>query len=189
MQSISMQQTMHAALLKRSDAPLYCIYIGVEWASFAEQLGHGHCFEVQPLLVIPSLDPQTQQRFDTHNLGTNKGWFEESNHERALFTFLGLSTISTNEPAVSHDHIKSDLDTVCDVDVDIENTLWAYVEPCKTRDATKSADIHAALEKQVGKTQARELLARTKATVAQDSTGKKNRVLRLDGSLLKLRVA
>ena len=185
----AMQQIMHATLLKRSDAPLYCIYIGVGWASFAEELGRDHCFEVQPLLIIPNLDPQMQQRFDTHNLGTIKGWFEESNHERALSTFLGLSTIPINESVMSVDPLESVSDVTCDVVMDIENTLWTYVETCESKDATKSADIHTALEKHVGKKQARELLARTKATVAQDSTGKKNRVLRLDGSLLKLRVA
>jgi hypothetical protein len=84
MQSILMLQTMHATLLKRIDASLYCIYVGADWARFAEQLGHGHCFEVQPLLVIPNLTIQTQQRFDAYNLGTNKGWFEELNHEHVL---------------------------------------------------------------------------------------------------------
>jgi hypothetical protein len=90
------------------------------------------------------------------------------------------STISANEAVVP-----------CDVEVeniDADDPVWAYVEPCTTRYATKSADIHTALEQHVGKVQARKLLARTKATVAQDTTGKKNRVLRLDRSLLKLRV-
>jgi hypothetical protein len=48
-------------------------------------------------------------------------------------------------------------------------------------------EIRAALEEKVGKTQAQKLLARTKPTVSQDSSGKKNRVLKLGGSLLKLK--
>ena len=73
-------------------------------------------------------------------------------------------------------------------DVNIEtNPLWNYVAPCTTREATKSAEVRAALEEMCGKDVARSLLTNTKATVAQDPSGKKNRVLKLGGSLIKLK--
>ena len=71
--------------------------------------------------------------------------------------------------------------------VDEADPLWGYVTACSTREATKCAEIRAALETKVGKVQAQKLLARAKPTVAQDPSGKKNRVLKLGGSLLKLK--
>ena len=52
--------------------------------------------------------------------------------------------------------------------------LWGYVSACTTRDAAKATDLRAALEAQCGKKVAKSLLGRTKATVAQDASGKKN---------------
>jgi hypothetical protein len=72
-------------------------------------------------------------------------------------------------------------------DMETDDPIWNYVQACSTREATKCADIRAALEEKVGKSEAQKLLARAKPTVAQDASGKKNRVLRLGGSLLKLK--
>ena len=70
---------------------------------------------------------------------------------------------------------------------DVPPQLWEYVERCSTRDATKAVDIRAALIAKLGKPRATELLSYTKATVAMDAQGRNNRVLRANGTLLKLR--
>ena len=70
----------------------------------------------------------------------------------------------------------------------VENDpLWGYVSACTTRDAAKATDLRAALEAQCGKEVAKSLLGRTRATVAQDASGKKNRVLKLGNSFIKLK--
>jgi hypothetical protein len=73
------------------------------------------------------------------------------------------------------------------LDMETDDPIWDYVQACSTREATKCTDIRAALEEKVGKVEAQKLLARAKPTVAQDASGKKNRVLKLGGSLLKLK--
>ena len=59
----------------------------------------------------------------------------------------------------------------------------------KAADADKAVDIRAALEQRLGKPAARHLLACTRATVAKQNGGHKNRILRLGGTALKLRRA
>ena len=78
------------------------------------------------------------------------------------------------------------MDAVSEEGVD-NDPLWGYVVPCVARDAAKAVDLRAVLEAQCGKEVAKSLLAHTKATVAQDSCGKKNRVLKLGGSFIKLK--
>ena len=73
------------------------------------------------------------------------------------------------------------------LDMETDDPIWDYVQACSTREATKCIEIRAALESKLGKVQAQKLLARAKPTVAQDSSGKKNRVLKLGGCLLKLK--
>ena len=77
-------------------------------------------------------------------------------------------------------------DAVSEGCVDMD-PLWGYVSACTTRDAAKATDLRAALEAQCGKEIAKSLLGRTKATVAQDASGKKNRVLKLGNSFIKLK--
>ncbi len=74
-----------------------------------------------------------------------------------------------------------------DMETEPDDPIWEYVQACSTRQATRCVEIRAALEEKVGKAQAQKLLARAMPTVAQDSSGKKNRVLKLGGSLLKLK--
>ena len=70
---------------------------------------------------------------------------------------------------------------------DVPPQIWEYVKPCSTRDATKAVDIRTALVAMVGKPRATELLSNTRATVAKDAQGRNNRVLRANGTLLKLK--
>jgi hypothetical protein len=70
---------------------------------------------------------------------------------------------------------------------DADPELWEHVEPCATRDASKAVDIRSALTAKLGKARAVQLLSKTRATVAKDAQGHNNRVLRANGTLLKLR--
>ena len=76
------------------------------------------------------------------------------------------------------------MDAVSDVGND---PLWEHVVPCIARDAAKAVDLRAALEARCGKEVAKNLLANTKASVAQDASGKKNRVLKLGASYISLK--
>ena len=51
----------------------------------------------------------------------------------------------------------------------------------------KAVDLRATLEARCGKETAKSLLVSTKASVAQDASGKKNRVLKLGGSYIALK--
>ena len=73
--------------------------------------------------------------------------------------------------------------------VEVAPQLWEHVEACSTREATKALEIRTALIARLGKARATELLSRTKATVAKDAQGHQNRVLRANGTLLKLKAA
>ena len=206
-----MQRAMTmATLLKRSDASLYRVFLGADCATFVQRLTHEHCFEIHAMLHAPSVTTDAHKKLGAAIacLGTDRGnaWFEAS-LEQAAMVFLtvlpseslfagaapSLETAALGEyvgdapempqvtpvvPAASADVASDD---------EAADPLWAYVQACSTREATKCTDIRTALEEKVGKAAAQELLARTKPTVAQDSSGKKNRVLKLGGSLLKLK--
>jgi hypothetical protein len=194
-----------ATLLKRSDAPLYRVFIGGDCAGFVQRLTHEHCFEILLVLHAPSIIPDARERLDVsiHDIGTHRGnaWFQAS-LEQALKVFLTVLPAETAEPllaelaACSAMYPADDVETPVRADPPVEDNgletepddpIWNYVQTCPTRQATRCVEIRAALEEKVGKTQAQKLLARTKPTVAQDSSGKKNRVLKLGGSLLKLK--
>ena len=84
-------------------------------------------------------------------------------------------------PPAENDASGSDSPQSCvvaatDHDVDAD-PLWEYVDKCTARDAAKAVDVRCALEARYGKEAAKSLLANTKASVAQDASGRKNRVL------------
>ena len=55
---------MTVALLKRSDAQPWRVYVGVDWADFADGLGREHCFDVLPVLVAPVAPDDAMNRLD-----------------------------------------------------------------------------------------------------------------------------
>ena len=65
--------------------------------------------------------------------------------------------------------------------------LWNYVAPCIAKDASRAADIRRILIQELGKTEGKRILSYCMATVAKDSNGQKNRVLKANGTLLKLK--
>ena len=225
-----------ATLLKRSDAPLYRIWVGNEWQNFADYLSHEQCFEVHAVLHAPGALCHAQDMVATavsvHGLALQKnGWFEASPDQAMNVLTATLVRESCcadvpcdapaprkrrakcapvtecehcvtppvaeptpiTPPAENTDVSGSDspqscvvaaTDAVHDVDKD---PVWEYVQKCAGRDAAKALDIRNALEAQCGKEVAKSLLANTTASVAQDASGKKNRVLKLEGSYISLK--
>ena len=233
-----------ATLLKRSDAPLYRIYVGNDCAEFVKRLTRDQCFDVHAVLHAPSVLPnacdllQAVIRLDRH---MGNAWFRAS-QEHASMIFLkalavkseyeGQCTVSHNHsppaptlaptpvaemPPISvpmevhaepmtevsvedeMPHTEAHIDPLTEASLEdemppmapeaLENnegTLWDYVSLCSTREATKCTEIRAALQRGVGKACTKRLLANTKTSVAQDESGKKNRVLKLGGSYLKI---
>ena len=228
--------TAMASLLKRSDAPLYRVFVGEGCEPFAQQLGYEQCFEVCAILHAPCVASDAEARAATvvNGMGANlkrNGWFEATLEQAAGVLVAMLpgedeTCVATPAPkkrrkvtepaaaaqtsapaesiALAEENIPcaevageqtdcggetspvSDNDTGA-MDVDTDHPLWSYVVPCSTREATKSTEIRARLEEICGKDSTRILLADTKATVAQDPSGKKHRVLKFGGTLVKLK--
>ena len=245
-----------ATLVKRSDAPLYRVFVGDDWKLFAYNLSQEQCFEVNAVLHAPLAESDAQEKVTAaiRCLGIplkRNGWFEASQDQAMQVLAATLSRAAEDEyctqpscgalpksdvpapkrrrgpkcalpvpegeecqeaapipaadpaaPAEEIDASTSAPDSpescvIRDEDVGamdavseegVENDpLWEYVVPCTARDAAKAVDLRAVLEAQCGKEVAKSLLAHTKATVAQDSCGKKNRVLKLGGSFIKLK--
>ena len=65
--------------------------------------------------------------------------------------------------------------------------LWNYVAPCVAKDASRASEIRRILIQELGKTEGKRILSYCMATVAKDSHGQKNRVLKANGTLLKLK--
>ena len=230
-----------ATLVKRSDAPLYRVFVGDDWKLFAWSLSHEQPFEVNVVLHNPFATPDAQDKVTAaiccFGLVLKKnGWFEASQDQAMQVLAATLvpeqccadaSCNALDLPAPKKRRAKCALpvegecapvfaaeptpaappaeetdassapdspescviqpdatDAVGDVDND---PLWQYVVQCAARDAAKAVDLRAALEARCGKETSKSLFANTKATVAQDSCGKKNRVLKLGGSFIKLK--
>ena len=247
-----------ATLVKRSDAPLYRVFVGDGWELVARQLSHEQCFEVSAVLHAPLAESDAQEKATAaiHRIGIplkRNGWFEASLGQAMQVLASTLPRAAGNErtdecdaqpphaagsphkrqrvsrgapaaEAVAHQHPDSvplpfagsatpveavespascaasapsspgscviQEDDACETEgVAQENAndpLWGYVVPCSSREAAKAVDLRAALEARCGKETAKSLLASTKATVALDASGRKNRVLKLCGTYVKL---
>ena len=92
------------------------------------------------------------------------------------------STESTPDPKVDNKQAEASCNTR-----DLDATLWNYVAPCSAKDASKAAEIRTVLSQKMGKTESERILSYCMATAAKDSHGQKNRVLRANGKLSKLK--
>ena len=70
---------------------------------------------------------------------------------------------------------------------DVDIRLWDHVTACSAKYASKAADIRTALIQKLGKINAKNILDGCTVTVAKDSHGQKNRVLKANGKPLKLK--
>ena len=85
-----------ATLFKRSDAPLYRVFIGADWGLFAQNLSQEQCFEVQAVLHAPLATPDALEAVTAaiRCLGTppkRNGWFEASLEEATLVLVATLA--------------------------------------------------------------------------------------------------
>mgnify|MGYP006956425864 CR=1 FL=1 len=87
------QPAMSVALLKRSDAQLWRVYSGDDWATFAAGIGREHCFDVLPVLVAPAAPDDAMDRlvvaFKAEGLRLHNGWFTAT-HEQAVRLLVQL---------------------------------------------------------------------------------------------------
>ena len=229
-----------ATLVKRSDAPLYRVFVGEDWKLFAWSLSHEQPFEINVVLHNPFTTPDAQDKVTAavccFGIVLKKNnWFEASQDQamqvlaatlvpeqccvdascnaldlpapkkrRAKCAFpvtdcehcaappvADVATPVADLPAENTDASSgSDSPQSCvvtDAVGDAKDPLWEYVVACAARDAAKAVDVRGALEGRCGKEVAKSLLANTKASVAQDASGKKNRVLKLGASYISLK--
>ena len=123
-------------------------------------------------------------------------WFEAS-AEQAVALFIhflspdAMQEISSSEstaiPEVVEPAVTPREPDAEEVDVKSDDEVWCHVAACSSVDAEKAIDIRAALEQKLGKVDAKRLLSRARPSVAKDATGKKNRVLRIGCSALKIK--
>ena len=203
--------TMPATLLKRSDAPLWRLYLGDDWADVAALLCQNHCFDVTPMLVAPHVSPDAAAVLEAaiQALGTyqRNGWFVGEPEQAVSVLLQALpvtpppAVMASPEPAVmaspatmpaaapedTSDASETPPPEPMDSGSEVEDPLLEFCEPCGTREASKAADVRATLEQRLGKARARALLSKVKYTVAQDQTGHKNKVIKYGSSLLKLK--
>ena len=208
--------TMPATLLKRSDAPLWRLHLGEDWADVAALLCQDHCFDVHPVLVAPRVSPEAAAVLEAaiQALGTyqRNGWFVGEPEQAVSVLLQALpvtpppAVMASPEPAVMASPEPATMAPAAapedtseasasetpppepmDSGSEVEDPLLEFCEPCGTREASKAADVRATLEYRLGKARARALLSNVKSTVAQDRTGHKNKVLKLGSSLLKLK--
>ena len=214
-QEPTLEQPVGAALFKIRGIPnVWKLCVG-DYFGDVEQLRR-HCpFDLELVIIAPRTRPShavALEAIERHASPCNNGWFSATSRVAldifhavlpadldAQFPGLPAAPLGAQGVASStHDQTA----TVSDVpDADstaglsesigtsfaVDPELWEHVESCTTRDATKAIDIRTALIAKLGKARATELLSRAKATVAKDSQGRNNRVLRAHGTLLKLK--
>ena len=196
------------ALLKRSDADLFLFHAGSDWASESQQLGQKHCFDVTPLLIAPGAHPGSTDRVaqELAPCAAGNGWFKCQLSEAT--TALAKTILSPPASVPSAGPAQPTLDTWVAEDavggervaqrpalgvsddesvLSSDDELWQYVESCQHVEADKAAELRSSLEASLGKSQARKVLSKTKATVARNAAGHKTRVLQADKKYLRLK--
>ena len=194
-----------AALLKRSDAPHYRVYIGHDWEAMAATLSAQQAFVVHAMLICPissvTAADSVNRAILAHCVPLHNNWFQAPSNDIASAILLQAmtsppdSTDPETVPAEAAD-IGDSQEACADSSGDqedrgvtalVDDALWTHVAPCTSEEASKAIDIRAALIQRLGKTATRKLLGHCTATVAKDSSGRKNRVLKAHGKLLRLK--
>ena len=207
----------HVALLKRSDADIYCFHAGADWQATADRLGAGHCFDVAPILVAPAAASAAQQHINSalKQSSVGSGWFAcSAGVAVGALAAVAMATVPlsaaasavppdsgateaaaesalTTAAACSDEELTAiATDPECSDDATsggADSALWDFVEPCATAEASKASDVRASLQTSFGKHEASRLLANTKASLVRGADGHKFRMLRLGGQALKLK--
>ena len=91
-----------ATLVKRSDSPLYRVFVGDDWKLFAYHLSHEQCFEVHAVLHAPLAESDAQEKVARaiRCLGIplkRNGWFEASQDQAMQVLAATLSRAAEDE--------------------------------------------------------------------------------------------
>jgi len=193
-----------AALITMRGVPnVWRMCIG-DYMHHLEQLRHFSPFDAETVAIAPRTRPDPEEAVvaAVQRLAypCENGWFRAT-ADVAFTIFQAVLPIDSHDPLPPPAPVTSDDDAMsAPVDdttpavpltqgEEVDPQLWQHVEPCSTRHASKAADIRTALVAKLGKPRATELLSKTRATVAKDTQGQNNRVLRANGTLLKLKTS
>ena len=209
LRSNKVMSTDPVVLLKRSDGPYYRVHIGQGYEAVAELLSRQQAFIVSPILICPcpSLNAvdSIKETIQSLCIPLYNNWFQAPSNDIASIVLLRSMTPSPDSSSLEDDnkqeesinctesanHMDDEQEEAtqciesCSTE-DLDARLWAYVAPCGAKDASKAADIRTNLIQRLGKTDAKRILSHCVTTVAKDSHGQKNRVLKVHGKMLKL---
>ena len=187
-----------AALLRRSDCPLFKFHVGADYEEVALALGTGHAFVVDVLLVLPRIAPEAPDVFHAFILDKaehlSNSWFRVGCQPmEGILSALMVScyqytpTAATSpDPAHPQDADASDAPDVV-VHQAVQPTIWDFVEACETPHADKASVIRSHLEQTVGKDRAAGVLGETFGTSSRDQFGKKQRIFTIDGKAIRVK--
>ncbi|MFX4226566.1 MAG: hypothetical protein ACFHHU_01370 [Porticoccaceae bacterium] len=190
-----------AVLLKRSDAPYYRVHFGNDFEAMAETLAVHQAFEVVPILILPRASPDAagfvEEAIQTHCLPLRNTWFAAASPEIAAGILLRALRVKEETPLFSTTPQASQTTPEATQSGAEKETISAettdallskHLVPCApTQDADTAAEIRKELTQRLGKTMAKQIIRSCVSTTATTSTGNKNRVLKANGKLLKLK--
>ena len=195
-----------AALLKLRGVPnVWQLCIG-DHQIYVEQMRQFSPFDAEPVAIAPRTRPEpsaiAQEAIQQTAGPCQNGWFYASADvafgifQAILPTAVDLPSFPPPATPTAVEDVTmlaasaEDVTTAVASQEEVDPQLWGHVEACSSgRDATKALEIRTALVARLGKARATELLSKTRATVAKDAQGHSNRVLRANGTLVKLKAA
>jgi hypothetical protein len=192
-----------ATLLKLRGHPnVWKLCVG-DFTHHADQLRQHSPFQLEQVAIAPRTKPEPEaaawDAIQRLTVPCHNGWFRATS-SAALAVFHAVLPEDADDAggdmpppdvpdvAMSMPAVPAVSATTQAVDAEeVDPLLWEHVEPCATHHASKASDIRATLITKLGKPRATELLSKTRATVAKNTQGQNNRVLRANGTLLKLK--
>ena len=101
---------------------------------------------------------------------------------------MHMESAGSNTPSTCGDSVMDSGGTDAAANAKADAMLWAHLAPCTSQQATQAVEIRAALTSKMGNQEAAIVLRGCRATVAKNTEGQKDRVLRAPtGDLLKLK--
>ena len=97
-----------ATLFQRTDCEYFKLYVGTDYESVALRLSEGHCFDVNPLVVLPCVSQDAPGRFhdfmSEHGELLAHGWFHEGHLSlERIVTALVTCCYSHNQKGTTQD--------------------------------------------------------------------------------------
>jgi hypothetical protein len=187
-----------ATMLVRTDCPCFRLHLGNGASEKAAALSAGHCFDVVPLFAVSRAPGNAAEGFfadivsELGGAPLGNGWFKGVALDAlaaavvrrcAEHNAIAIAEKTDDELPVSKG--EGSLESSEEEDQGTED-IWEYVEECAASLADKAVTVREALEELVGKKCAKKILSCTRATVAKDAAGHKNRILRVGGAPIRL---